>query len=99
MHNREHVVLIRSAAGRGGLLLHTLFYPNELHAANKQSVPAKAAATKKEMELATQLIKQLAAPFKPEDFHDTYRENVEKMIEQKQRASMSRRNRRHTGLR
>ncbi len=81
MHNREHVVLIRSA--EDGLLLHTLFYPNELHAANKQSVPAKAVATKKELELATQLIKHLTAPFKPESFHDTYREGVEKLIEQK----------------
>ena len=81
MHGREHVVLIRAAGD--GLLLHTLFYPDELHAAHKQKIPAKVAATKKEIELATQLIKQLSAPFKPEEFHDTYRENVEKLIEQK----------------
>ena len=87
MHGREHTVLIRSGNGgdEGGLLLHTLYYPDELHEANKQSIPAKTAATKKEIELATQLIKQLAAPFKPEEFHDTYRENVEKMIEEKQK--------------
>ena len=83
MHGREHVVLIR--AGEDGLLLHTLYYPDELHAANKQSIPAQAAASKKEVDLATQLIKQLAAPFKPEQFHDTYRENVEKMIAEKQK--------------
>jgi DNA end-binding protein Ku len=81
MHGREHMVLIR--ATEDGLLLHTLFYPNELHESHKQKTPAKAAATKKEIDLATQLIKQLSAPFKPEEFHDTYRENVEKLIEQK----------------
>jgi DNA end-binding protein Ku len=87
MHGREHTVLIRSRSGgdEDGLLLHTLYYPDELHEANKQSISAKVAATKKEIDLATQLIKQLAAPFKPEQFHDTYRENVEKMIAEKQK--------------
>jgi DNA end-binding protein Ku len=83
MHGREHIVLIRSA--EDGLVLHTLFYPDELHQGNKQSAPAKTTATAKEVALATQLIKQLAAPFKPSEFHDTYRENVEKLIEQKQK--------------
>jgi DNA end-binding protein Ku len=82
MHGREHIVLIRAA--EGGLLAHTLFYENELHASNKQKIPAKSAASKKEVDLAMQLIKQLAGPFKPSAFHDTYRENVEKLIEMKQ---------------
>jgi hypothetical protein len=33
MHDREHVVLIRPAGG--GLVLHTLYYEDELHKANK----------------------------------------------------------------
>lgn len=82
MHGREDVVLLRAA--EGSLVLHTLFYSNELHAANRQSVPAKASASKKEVELAVKLVEQLAAPFKPEQFHDTYRENVEKLIAEKQ---------------
>jgi len=83
MHGRENVVIIRSTQDQ--LLLHTLYYANELHEANKPSVPAKANATRKELELATQLIEHLAGPFKPEEFHDTYRENVEKLIEQKKK--------------
>ena len=83
MHGREHVVIIRSAQDQ--LLLHTLYYEDELHEANKPSVPAKANATRKELELATQLIEHLAAPFKPGEYHDTYRENVEKLIEQKKK--------------
>jgi DNA end-binding protein Ku len=81
MHGREHVVSIRPSDD--GLVLHTLFYPDELNAANKVSVPAKANATRKEMDLAVQLIRQLAGSFKPGEFHDTYRENVRKLIEQK----------------
>ena len=83
MHNREHVVLIRAA--KDGLLLHTLFYPDELHAEKKQRPPSKGDATKQELDLAVKLIHQLAAPFKPAQFHDTYRENVERLISEKKK--------------
>ncbi len=83
MHGRENVVLIRSTGDE--LILHTLFYPRELQEENKATVPAKAAASKKEIELATTLIHELAAPFRPGQFHDTYRENVEMLIERKQK--------------
>ncbi len=82
MHNREHIVLIRPS--NGGLLLHTLYYPDELHAANKSEAP-KVKYSAKELELAKSLIDQLTAPFKPQEFKDTYRENVERLIEQKQK--------------
>jgi DNA end-binding protein Ku len=83
MHSREHVVLIRAA--KDGLLLHTLYYPDELHTEKKQAAPAKVNATKQEVELAVKLIHQLAAPFKPEQFHDAYRENVEHLIAEKKK--------------
>ena len=82
MHNREHIVLIRPAGG--GLLLHTLYYPDELHKANKSETP-KAKYTAKELELAKSLVSQLTAPFKPDKFEDTYRENVERLVRQKQK--------------
>src|SRR5580698_3015647 len=82
MHNREHIVLIRPSGG--GLILHTLYYPDELHKANKSEAP-KAKYTAKELELAKNLVSHLTAPFKPAEFHDTYRENVERLIKQKQK--------------
>ncbi|SRR5258708_5009240 len=82
MHNREHVVLIRPSGG--GLILHTLFYSNELHKANKSETP-DARYTDKELELAKSLINHLTAPFKPDQFEDTYRENVERLIKEKQK--------------
>lgn len=82
MHNREHVVLIRPADK--GLVAHTLYYADELHAANKGARP-KEKYSAKELDLAKNLIDQLSAPFHPEQFHDTYRENVERLIEQKQK--------------
>jgi len=74
MHNREHIVLIRPSGG--GLVLHTLYYPAELHKANKSETP-EAKYSAKELELAKSLINHLTAPFKPNQFKDTYRENVE----------------------
>jgi DNA end-binding protein Ku len=83
MHGREHVVLIRAAEDI--LVLHTLFYPDELHKANKQSASGKVNSTRKELDLATELIRHLAGPFNPDQFHDTYRENVKKLIQQKKK--------------
>lgn len=82
MHNREHIVLIRPADG--GLVLHTLFYPDELHARNKGETPHSKYSAK-ELEMATALVGHLTAPFKPAQFEDTYRKNVEQLIRQKEK--------------
>jgi DNA end-binding protein Ku len=83
MHNREHIVLIRPSR-EGGLVLHTLYYPDELHKANR-SEPPKTKYSAKELELARSLVSHLKAPFKPQEFRDAYRENVERLIEQKRK--------------
>ena len=82
MHGREHIVLIRPHDET--LVLHTLFYPNELHEANR-AAPKSTKLAPKEMELAKSLVQHLAAPFKPATFLDTYRENVQRLIRQKQK--------------
>jgi DNA end-binding protein Ku len=82
MHGREHIVLIRPRGG--SMVLHTLFYPNELHEANRATAKSSKAPAK-EMELAESLVQHLASPFKPSTFHDSYRENVERLIRQKQK--------------
>ena len=82
MHNREHIVLIRPS--EGGLVLHTLYYPDELHKSNKSEAP-KSKYTAKELELAKSLVNHLTAPFKPQEFKDEYRENVERLIREKQK--------------
>jgi DNA end-binding protein Ku len=82
MHGREHVVIIR--ATKNGLVLHTMYFVDELHETNKVSIRKKD-FNKRELELSEKLIQTLAAPFRPEEFHDQYRENVERMIEQKRK--------------
>ncbi|QOY91148.1 non-homologous end joining protein Ku [Paludibaculum fermentans] len=82
MHNREHVVLIRPS--EGGLILHTLFYPDELHQTNRSETP-KSKYTARELELAKGLIKQMKAPFQSQEFTDGYRANVERLLLEKQK--------------
>jgi DNA end-binding protein Ku len=82
MHNREHVVLIRPAAG--GLVLHTLYYEDELHAGNKSEAP-KTKFSSKELDMAKSLVQHLTGKFKLSEFHDSYRENVERLIEEKKK--------------
>jgi DNA end-binding protein Ku len=82
MHGREHIAVIRPAFE--GLVLHTLYYSDELHKANEAAENGKSNLNRKEMDLAKKLIESLAAPFKPGQFHDRYRENLEHLIEQKQ---------------
>jgi len=77
MHQREHIVVIRP--GDKGLTLHTMFYSNEIRAA--ESLPTNKEELKdQEKKLAYQLIESLAAPFEPQKYHDTYQDNVKAMI-------------------
>src|SRR6201998_30035 len=77
MHQREHIVIIRP--GSKGMTLHTMFYSNEIRAA--EAVPTDKAEVKdQEKKLALQLIESLAAPFEPQKYRDEYQENVKAMI-------------------
>jgi DNA end-binding protein Ku len=82
MHGREHIVLIRPS--EDSMVLHTLYYVDELHLSNRSPKSAPK-MTPKELELAKSLVRHLAGPFKPSEFHDSYRENIERLIEQKQK--------------
>lgn len=83
MHNREHIAVIRPADT--GLVLHTMYFVEELQQANAPKVPKSKQFSAKELELANTLVRKLAGPFRPEQYRDQYRENVERLLEQKQR--------------
>lgn len=77
MHGREHVAVIRP--GRHGLILHTLFYENEVRAAEEyRGDPALVNA--KELDLAKQFVRALAAPFDPGKLKDKLEERLQELI-------------------
>jgi DNA end-binding protein Ku len=80
MHNREHVVILRP--GPRGVVLHTMFYADEVRRSEEfRTDPAT--LKDKELALAKMLVESLAGEFEPEKYHDTYRDNLRKMIEAK----------------
>jgi DNA end-binding protein Ku len=80
MFGRENIVVIR---GRdNGMTIHTMFYSHEVRASDMH-LPKDLKVKDAESKLATQLIESLAAPFKPEEFTDTYHEGLQQLIEAK----------------
>jgi DNA end-binding protein Ku len=80
MHGREHIMVIRP--GRRGLLAHTMFYSDEVRAEYEFNTDV-AAVQEKELNLAAEFVRALAAPFEPEQFRDEYRAQLREMIEAK----------------
>jgi DNA end-binding protein Ku len=80
MHNREHTIVVRP--GRTGLLAHTLFYENEVRG-EQEFLTDPSLASRREIDLAAQLIRSLAGKFEPGKYRDTYREQLEELIRAK----------------
>ena len=87
VHQRERTVILRPY--RGGLTLHTLYYPNEIHNVAGYGKSNATNLKKPEIALAEQFAKGLVAPFRPEKFHDEYQERVKKLIESKEKGTAS----------
>ncbi len=78
MHNREHIVIVRP--GERGMVLHTMYYADEVRRSEEFRTDTSK-VSEREMNLAKMLVESLAAEFEPEKYHDTYRDNLRKMIE------------------
>ncbi|HLK47518.1 MAG TPA: Ku protein [Bryobacteraceae bacterium] len=86
MHGREHATVIRP--GRRGLILHTLFYANEVRADEEyDSNPALVSA--KELELAKLFVRALAAKFEPAGLKDTFEERLHALIQARAGAAVA----------
>ena len=77
MHNREYTAFLRPY--EKGLMLHTMYYQQEIRQA-----PDFGTETTKlkegEVKVAHQLIEALAAKWDPGKYHDTFEENVKKLV-------------------
>lgn len=80
MHNREHIVILRP--GSKGILLHTMYYPNEIRQVEEFRTDTSTIKPK-ELELAKTLVESLEASFEPDKYKDNYRENLMAMIQAK----------------
>lgn len=80
MHGREHSAIIR--AGRRGLILHTIFYSAEVREAEEYDADPNL-VNSKELALAEQFVKALAAKFDPAKLKDTVKERLQALIEER----------------
>jgi DNA end-binding protein Ku len=78
MHNREYTVFLRPY--QGGLMLHTMYYSDEIREVENFGHP-DVDLKEAEVKVAHQLIEALADKFDPKKYHDTFEENLKKLIQ------------------
>src|SRR2546430_4802258 len=80
MHNREHIIMLRP--GDKGIVSHTMYYQDEIRQVEEFRTDTSLVKDK-ELAMAKMLISSLEADFEPQKYHDTYRDNLQKLIEAK----------------
>jgi DNA end-binding protein Ku len=82
MRGKENLVLIRPA--KEGLMLHTMYYADEVRDFGEVDKGEDAKVKPGELDLAERLVKELSKnEFQPENYKDQYRERVLQVVEQK----------------
>ncbi|HZA54327.1 MAG TPA: Ku protein [Candidatus Udaeobacter sp.] len=82
MRGKENLVLVRPSMG--GLMLHTMYFADEVRNFNEISKGEAAKISEAETNLAIRLIDELSnEEFHPEQFEDEYRQRVLDLVEQK----------------
>lgn len=91
LHNKQHLAAL--IATPQAIVLNTLRWATEVRAADDLDLPAeglKGVAIKpKELQMATQLIESMTEEWQPEQFKDTFRDDIMKMVKQKFDAGMA----------
>ena len=78
MHERAHLAVIKPVDR--ALVLMQMRFPTDLRSGSGLSFPTDKDVSERELEVALKLIKQETKHFIPEDFHDTYTEELEEII-------------------
>ncbi|MEU1334870.1 Ku protein [Streptomyces sp. NPDC005865] len=83
MRNHQYLVALRAEDGL--LTLHTLHWADEIRDPRKEidDLPKQTKVTDRELKMARQLVDTLHIEWNPEEFHDTYQEQVAALIEAK----------------
>jgi len=82
MRGKESLVLIRPAGG--GLMLHTMYFADEVRDFGEVERGQTAKIQDREVELARRLIEELSSTeFRPDRYEDHYRQRVKAVVDQK----------------
>lgn len=81
LHNREHLVALQPSGNT--LVLYQLRFADQIHSTAGLTLPKTTVIPKKELSMAIELINKFAGHFKPEQYHDTYTEELNEIINEK----------------
>ena len=83
MRNKEYLVAVRPDGD--ALALHTMYFSDEVRQAGRElpALPNTDEVSDRELSMAQLLIESMESDWDPERFHDTHREKVEEIIEEK----------------
>jgi DNA end-binding protein Ku len=81
LRNRENIGIIRPEGK--ALLLIQMRFVGEIRPPTELDLPDQGSVAEKELEMAQQLIGQLTDEWQPEQYHDTYEEDLKKIIQAK----------------
>jgi DNA end-binding protein Ku len=91
LHNKQHLAAL--IATPQAIVLNTLRWATEVRGADDLDLPEeglKGVAIKpKELQMATQLIESMTEAWQPDQFKDTFRDDIMKMVKQKFDAGMA----------
>jgi DNA end-binding protein Ku len=83
MHQRQYTVFIRPRDG--GITIHTMYFANEIRRVPGYGEKPKNLQLKpQEIKLAEQLVESLSEDFHPEQYHDTYQDELKALVAAKQ---------------
>ncbi len=82
MRNKEYLVAIRPEDD--ALALHTMYFADEVRAPGRDlELPDTGDVSDRELSMAQLLIESMESDWDPERYHDTHREKVEALVEEK----------------
>jgi DNA end-binding protein Ku len=85
LREREHLAVIRAAGD--ALVVESLYFADEIRDAGEVvgELPDDDSFADRELKIAKQLIESLSTEWQPDQYHDTYRERVEGIIDEKRK--------------
>ena len=82
MRNKEYLVAIRPE--EDALALHTMYFADEVRSPDRDlELPDTGDVSDRELSMAHLLIESMESEWDPARYHDTYREKVEALVEEK----------------
>ena len=81
LREKEHLATVRLKDDV--FVLETMYWPDEIRVPEFEELSKSTNVRDAELKMARQLIQQLSSEFKPGDFQDDYRQQLEKLVDQK----------------